>query len=89
MEVICIEEQAFYTLFDKVMDYVNQKYSKEDWKWIDGEEAMKRLNISSKTTLQKLRDQGKIAFSQPQPRIIVYDKHSIDAYLENHKRDIF
>lgn len=89
MEVVCIEEVAFFKLFDKVIDYVNQKYAREDWKWIDGEEAMKRLNISSKTTLQKLRDQGKIAFSQPQPRTIVYDKTSIDTYLEHHKRQTF
>lgn len=89
MEVVCIEEQAFYTLFDKVINYVDQKYQKKERQWIDGEEAMGLLNISSKTTLQKLRDEGKIRFSQPQPRIILYDSHSINEYLDKHARNTF
>jgi hypothetical protein len=90
MQVICLEEEAFYKLFDKVVDHLNQNQKEETpFKWIDGEEAMKLLNISSKTTLQKLRDEGKIRFSQPQKRIILYDRHSIDAYLELHARETF
>ncbi len=89
MEVVCIEEQAFYSLFDKVVDYVDQKYQKKQRQWIDGEEAMELLNISSKTTLQKLRNEGKIRFSQPQPRIILYDSHSINEYLDKHARNTF
>lgn len=89
MEVVCIEEQAFYTLFDKVVDYVDQKYQKKQRQWIDSEEAMEFLNISSKTTLQRLRDEGKIRFSQPQPRIILYDSHSINEYLDKHARNTF
>lgn len=42
-------------------------------KWISREEAMQKLRITSKTTLQKLRDEGKIRFSQPEKKIILYD----------------
>ncbi len=59
------------------------------FKWIDGDEAMRLLNITSKTTLQRLRDEGKIRFSQPQKRIILYDRNSIDDYLELHAREPF
>ena len=43
---------------------------------------MQRLRISSKTTLQKLRDTGAIRFSQPAKKYIVYDTESINEYLE-------
>ncbi len=58
-------------------------------KWIDGEEAMQMLRIKSKTTLQKFRDEGKIRFSQPEPRIILYDRDSIEAFIEKHAKDTF
>lgn len=89
MEVICLEEEAFYKLFEKVVQHVSTKQKDEPFKWIDGDEAMQLLNISSKTTLQKLRDEGKIRFSQPQKRVIVYDRNSIDDYLEKNARETF
>lgn len=89
MEVVCLQEEAFYKLFDKVIEHLNQKLQDQPRQWIDGVEAMDMLNISSKTTLQKLRDTGKIRFSQPQPRIILYDRHSINEYIESHAKDTF
>ena len=48
---------------------------------MDGAETMSILKISSKTTLQKLRDEGKIRFSQPQKKVILYDRNSINEYI--------
>ena len=89
MQVVCLQEEAFYKLFDKVVEHVEQNRKDAPRKWIDGDEVMSMLNISSKTTLQKLRDEGKIRFTQPQPRIILYDRYSIDEYLELHTRETF
>ena len=50
---------------------------------------MTMLRITSKTTLQKLRDEGKIRFSQPEKKLILYDVGSIYEYLNKHARDIF
>lgn len=50
---------------------------------------MKLLNIRSRTTLQKLRDHGKIRFSQPQRRIILYDHNLICDYLEKTQETFF
>lgn len=50
---------------------------------------MRLLNIKSKTTLQKLRDEGRIRYTQPEKKIILYDRDSIDAYLENNSKDTF
>lgn len=85
MNVICIEEKAFYTLLDKVFKYVESKMEQDTPdKWMDKKEAMLALRIKSATTLQKLRDKGKIRFSQPERKHIVYDRDSINDYLEAH-----
>ena len=83
MEVICLEDEAFYALFEQVVQRI-----KED-KWISPEEAMQKLRITSKTTLQKLRDEGKIRFSQPEKKLILYDIDSIYLYLEKHAKNTF
>ena len=89
MEVICFQDEAFYALIDKVVERVlGQQSTKED-KWISGSEAMKKLRIQSKTTLQKLRDEGQIRFSQPERKIILYDSDSINDYLSRHSKSTF
>lgn len=89
MEVICLQEEAFYALFEKVIEHIKVKTKDVPEKWIDGEEAMRILKIKSTTTLQKLRDEGRIRFSQPQKRIILYDRDSINEYIEKHAKDTF
>lgn len=89
MEVICLEEEAFYALVDRVVERLKAKEGVQQDKWISGEEAMAVLRIKSKTTLQQLRDEGKIRFSQPQKKIILYDRDSLHAYLDDHARDTF
>ncbi len=89
MNVICLEEEAFYTLIDRVIERVNAGKAKAPDKWISGDEAMAMLRISSKTTLQKLRDEGKIRFSHPEKKHILYDRDSINEYLEKHAKETF
>lgn len=89
MQVICLEDAAFYDLVDKVFAYVHEKHSAKPERWISGEEVMKMLRISSKTTLQKLRDEVKIRFSQPEKKIILYDVNSIHEYLDKHAKNTF
>lgn len=85
MKVICIEEQAFYTLLDRVFEHiVSIKEQGVPSKWISMEEAMQLLRIKSKSTLQKLRDEQKIKFSQPFKKVILYDRNSIDEFLEKY-----
>ena len=92
MQVITLEEEAFYVLLNKVIAEVKKQYSQQALsKWIDGEEAMNLLKISSKTTLQKLRDTGSIRFSQSEEmkKVILYDRDSITAYIEKHAKNTF
>ncbi len=89
MNVICLEDKALYSLVDKVVEQIKAKHNVTSDRWISGDEAMQKLRVTSKTTLQKLRDEGKIRFSQPEKKIILYDSLSIDSYLEKHVRETF
>ena len=89
MEVICLEDSAFYALIEQVVQRIKVKIGIKEDKWISPEEAMQKLRITSKTTLQKLRDTGAIRFSQPEKKIILYDLASIYEYLEKHTKETF
>lgn len=89
MNVICLEEEAFYTLLNQVFEKLDKKNVDKEDKWISGKEAMQKLRISSKTTLQKFRDEGKIRFSQPDKKIILYDLKSIYEFLEKNAKETF
>ncbi|MBD2704668.1 helix-turn-helix domain-containing protein [Spirosoma sp. BT702] len=89
MEVICLEDEAFYVLVEQVVARLKERQGQEKEKWLSDEQAMQLLNIKSKTTLQKLRDEGRIRFSQPQKKIILYDRESIRAYLEQNAKNTF
>ncbi len=89
MQVICLEESAFYTLIEEVYLRLKKGQTESLPKWLSGQEAMNMLHIKSKTTLQTLRDTGKIRFSQPQKKVIVYDRDSILEYLEKHAKNTF
>ena len=87
--MICLEDQAFYALIEQVVQHIEEKHGAKDDRWVSDEEAMRMLRITSKTTLQKLRDEGKIRFSQPMRKIILYDTYSIHQYLNKHAQDTF
>lgn len=51
LEVICLESDAFYALVDEVVARLKDKHNAPLDKWIDDEEAMRLLHITSETTL--------------------------------------
>ncbi len=89
MEVICLHDDAFYALVEQVVQRLNKEHGVKADKWVSDEEAMHLLNIKSKTTLQAFRDEGKIRFSQHTKKNILYDRDSINAYLEKNASDTF
>ncbi|WP_422006801.1 helix-turn-helix domain-containing protein [Roseivirga pacifica] len=89
MQVICLGEDAFFELIDKLVEHIDQRFDERQQKWIDGSDAMKMLNIKALSTLQGLRNEGEIRYSQPSKKIILYDRDSINDYLEKHAKDTF
>lgn len=90
LKIITLEQEAFYELVTTVTQKVmaELKIVKED-KWISGDEAMEKLRIKSRTTLQKLRDEGRIRFTKIEHKLILYDSDSINTLLEKHAREAF
>ncbi|HLP55090.1 MAG TPA: hypothetical protein VK151_08680 [Fluviicola sp.] len=90
MEVICIQEEAFWKMVDEVVAYIKSTSGQTEDRWVDGDRAKQLLKISSDTTLQKYRDEGKIRFTQePGGRVILYDRESIEKFHENNAKEPF
>lgn len=90
IEIIALEDKAFWELVNRVTAELIAKHGEKVLdRWIDGTEAMQMLRIKSPTTLQKLRDTGAIRFSQPERKIILYDRESILDFIEKHVRNPF
>lgn len=87
MEVICLESQAFYKLVKEVVDRIKVEQNITEDPWITGEEVQKLLNVKSKTTLQKYRDEGKIKFTQPSKKVILYERASVMKFLQKHSHE--
>lgn len=86
MEVIYIETLLFekmmsqFNTFTKQVDLLCQKVDIQKLgTWIDSQDACLRLNISPRT-LQTLRDNGKLPYSQIQHKIF-YKPDDVEALL--------
>ena len=71
MEVICLQDAAFYSLIDKATDHIREKYIVKEDKWNFDEEMMSKLRITSSTTLQNFHRQGKISSTQPERKLFL------------------
>jgi hypothetical protein len=89
MEVICFQDEAYYRLVENVVKRMQKANEVQSKQWLSGEEVMEMLHIKSKTTLQELRDSGKIKFSQPEKKMILYDAASIQEYLMHNIKKTF
>ena len=88
--VICIDRPAFYALLDEVVKRIDDKFGlSEKSLWVGNDEAMDILQIKSKTTLLNLRSTGQIRYSQPQHKIILYERQSLLDYIEKHAQNTF
>lgn len=93
MELITFESEAFdilqknmlaevrSTVKKTVLDFLEQKENLQQW--ISSDEAMKLLNIKSKTTLANLRKDNSITYSQ-YGGTMSYWKESIMNYIKAH-----
>lgn len=86
MDVICLEDEALYKLIISVHNRIKKENDIKRTQWIPEDEAMDILKITSKATLQKYRDEGRIRFSQLDKKTILYDIDSIYELIEKHAK---
>ena len=84
-----INVSELYDALRSVVETIRKEIREDNNPWVDTDEAMGILKIKSKTTLQELRDEREIVFSQPRKKHILYNRTSILAYIEKHKSKTF
>jgi hypothetical protein len=92
MEVIVLDSAAFDALKQEFKGLVKQalaelleeKKTEAESDWITLQDAKKLLPFKSKTSWQKIRDNGEIKFTQF-GRKILYSRKSIYEFLNNNK----
>jgi hypothetical protein len=83
MEIIAIGSDAFYKLVGEVAASIQKESAATPrHKWITSNDAMEMVGLKSETPLKKLREEGKIRFSQPHKNIKLYDWDSINDLIE-------
>jgi hypothetical protein len=85
MEVICLNEDAYFELLKKSYEYIKSLNNITEEKWILPDKAMEMLGVKT-TKLQELRDRSEILVSQPSKKVILYNIDSIREYLNKHAR---
>ncbi|MDC1162489.1 hypothetical protein OAT18_03525 [Tenacibaculum sp.] len=88
--LIMISEENFLQLIEKVILHFEKLEGREAEEiWVDAEKAKKMLNLKSDTSLFKLRSEGKVEYSQPSRKVILYKRESILSYLESNSYKTF
>ena len=83
MNIICLESKAFKALVREVVDQIKKEEIFQSDPWVNEEEAMKILDVSSKNTLQKYRDEGGIDHRRVSTKKIFYRRQSLYDFIEN------
>ena len=88
MDEICLDKEKFDHLITTVVKKTLEHHGRTERRWITGADAMALLQVKT-TKLQELRDTGKIRFSKVASRTILYDRLSINSYIEQHAKDTY
>ncbi len=89
MEVICLQEEAFYELIETVVARLKDDSGNAVVKeWVSKEEAQELLGIG-KTTLARYRNDGLVKYTQQGRNLIMYSRSSIEEYLERNAKTTF
>lgn len=82
MQFIMMDSAAFDKLINEVISMVKIKMKTKPKDWIDEVEARELLGVSSKSTMQRFRDEDRIIYSTVTKKNIMYSRTSILRYME-------
>ena len=85
-QTLILDRDDLETLLEEIINGIVPKVPP---KWIPEVEAMGMMNIKSKSHMWKLKTEGLIAYSQPSRKVVLIDRESVLAYLDNHKKNTF
>jgi hypothetical protein len=82
-EFIIIDSEAYYKLLQETIEYVKHHTKPQESYWMTPEQVKALLNIGT-STLQKLRNNGQIVYTQISKKTIHYERKSVMEYLQKH-----
>lgn len=83
-----MHSETFYEIIKQVTEKITES-KKIQKKWLNLNETKALMKIKSSTTILRLRNEGKIRFSNLTSKKIYYDYDSIIAYLEANSKEAF
>ncbi|QSE99186.1 helix-turn-helix domain-containing protein [Fulvivirga lutea] len=90
MNQICLEKDFVIRAVTNIIDQTCPSYKdKPKSPWVSAKEAKELLQISSDTTLQNFRNQGKLTYAKVTPKTIIYSLESINQYIKSKTHDRF
>ena len=85
---ICMDEEVYYDLKEGLINRLKTVNEIKYDPWIDVNEALRLLSITSQTTLKKFCDRGYIRVSKITEKIVLYDRQSILDFLESRVKTV-
>ena len=83
MKVICLESEAFEALVNRVAQQVKAEIFGNNDPFISEDKAMTIINVNSKTTMKKYRDDGRLEYHKRKgSNRIYYKRESLINFLE-------
>lgn len=81
--------QALKKVFKEIFERLDEYRDSQQEEYVNADEAKRLLGIKSNSTLQKLRDEGRIIFSMPMHKVILYQKKSIMDFIKMNVQEKF
>lgn len=85
---IIITEDNLVALVDGIIEKAGLTAQVEDKLWVDSKEAQELLSVG-KTTLYKLRSEGKITYTMISPKVFKYNRASLFEYIDSKTKKAF
>jgi len=82
MQFVMMDTAALDKLIHEVVSTVTKKMKIKPEDWIDEVEARDLLGVSSKSTMQRFRDEDRITYSAVTKKNIMYSRASILWYMK-------
>ncbi|MEQ8474779.1 MAG: hypothetical protein RIB54_00985 [Fulvivirga sp.] len=89
MSKICFNEEMVIDIHQRMIEFTCPSYAKQPDPYMSKDEVMEFLKIKSATTLQNIRDTGKIEFTVLTSKNILYSRASVLDYLKSKTQKAF
>lgn len=88
-QIIFIDDSQLELLAEMIVARIGKHGNLQPDKWMDIEDVMMTLRIKSRSTIQDLRNRGELRFCKINSKTILYDRSSVNEYIQKHIKEKF